>query len=98
MGRVAFSTIAYHIFSKTRNTKMSPLRSSGRRSSRPASGAPALCPSAAGAPEGGGTTGIALVSLFQFHEGHDQLPELHPENHFGDSRSWAPRAVTICPR
>src|SRR5258708_33289652 len=67
MGRLARITIAYDILSKTRNTKTSPLRSSGSVIGPSTSAAPAIAVSPDCPRGGSGTTGVDRISQLFFH-------------------------------
>src|SRR5882672_10199809 len=102
MGRLARITIAYDILSKTRKTKIRPLRSSGNRIGPSARAAPALAVSSDCMPGGEGTTGLGLVSP-QLPNDRPQLLGQMPFHQAFSVRSasadsaW-PDDVTSCPR
>src|SRR6185312_2111521 len=99
MGLLAFITMAYDIFSKTRNTKTRPLRSSGSFMLPPANAAPAFSVPGAGAARGeSGTTGTGFTFqlLLQPPQPPNQLDGLNP-----NARSLvcvSPWAFTTRPR
>src|SRR5262252_992501 len=101
MGLFDFITIAYDIFSKTRNTKTRPLRSSGSWTVVFMSGTPVVA-SGGGAPSGRGESGTGetgFVSQFHFSRpGNQAHGEFDSPPSARSLPCVLPERSTTCPR